>query len=90
MKYTILGQNGSLSYARGKYVNNNGWILDVYGLDEPVGIKCDKFISCNLMEVELDRSPLLDSYITVYAIGVSIQSNFKERLINFLLDSSEK
>ncbi len=78
MKYTILGSNGFLSDAIGKYVNNNGWVLDVYGLDEPVGVKCDKFIKCNLMDAELDCSPLLDSDIIVYAIGAGIQSNLKE------------
>lgn len=78
MKYTILGSNGFLSNAIGKYVNNNDWVLDVYGLDEPVGIKCDKFIKCNLMDAELDCSPLLDSDIIVYAIGAGIQSNLKE------------
>lgn len=78
MKYTILGSNGFLSNAIGKYVNNNGWVLDVYGLDEPAGIKCDKFIKCNLMDAELDCSPLLDSDIIVYAIGAGIQSNLKE------------
>ena len=78
MKYTILGSNGFLSNAIGKYVNNNGWVLDVYGLDEPVGIKCDKFIKCNLMDAELDCSPLLDSDIIVYTIGAGIQSNLKE------------
>jgi hypothetical protein len=36
MKYTILGSNGFLSKAIGKYVNNNGWALNVYGPDEPV------------------------------------------------------
>lgn len=78
MKYTILGSNGFLSNAIGKYINNNGWDLDVYGLDEPAGIKCDKFIKCNLMDAELDCSPLIDSDIIIYAIGAGIQSNLKE------------
>lgn len=78
MKYSILGSNGFLSNAIGKYVNRNGWVLDVYGLDEPHGIKFDKFVKCNLMDAELDCSPLLDSDIIVYAIGAGIQSNLKE------------
>lgn len=78
MKYSILGSNGFLSNAIGKYVNRNGWVLDVYGLDEPLGIKFDKFVKCNLMDAELDCSPLLDSDIIVYAIGAGIQSNLKE------------
>lgn len=77
-KITILGSNGFLSNAIAKYANNNSWTLEVYGLDDPIGVKYDKFVKCNLMDAELDCSGLLDSDIVVYAIGAGIQSNLKE------------
>ena len=78
MKISILGCNGFLSTAIAKYANQKGWPLDMYGLDEPQGHKYDKFVQCNLMDAELDCSPLLDSDIVVYAIGAGIQANLKE------------
>ena len=78
MKISILGCNGFLSTAIARYANKKGWILDTYGLDEPQGHKYDKFVQCNLMDAELDCSPLLDSDIVVYAIGAGIQANLKE------------
>lgn len=77
-KITILGSNGFLSNAIARYANIKNWTLDVYGLDEPIGVKYDKFVKCNLMDAELDCSGLLDSDIVVYAIGAGIQSNLKE------------
>ena len=78
MKITILGSNGFLSTAIAKFANKEGWKLDVYGLDEPVGHEYDQFVKCNLMDVELYCSGLLESDIVVYAIGAGIQSNLKE------------
>ena len=78
MKITILGSNGFLSNAIAKYANDKNWTLEVYGLDEPIGVKYDKFVKCNLMATELDCLGLLDSNIVVYAIGAGIQSNLKE------------
>lgn len=78
MKITILGSNGFLSNAIAKFANREGWTLDVYGLDEPAGVKYDRFVKCNLMDAELDCSGLLDADILVYAIGAGIQSNLKE------------
>ncbi len=78
MKITILGSNGFLSNAIAKFANKNKWTLDVYGLDEPIGVKYDKFVKCNLMDSELNCSGLKDADIIVYAIGAGIQSNLKE------------
>lgn len=78
MKISILGCNGFLSTAIAKYANQKEWTLDMYGLDEPQGHKYDKFVQCNLMDAELDCSPLLDSEIVVYAIGAGIQANLNE------------
>lgn len=78
MKLSILGCNGFLSTAIAKYANKVGWTLDMYGLDEPLGHKYDNFVQCNLMDAELDCTPLLGSDIVIYAIGAGIQSNLKE------------
>lgn len=78
MKLSILGCNGFLSTAIAKYANKAGWTLEMYGLEEPQGHQYDKYNRCNLMDMELDCSPLLNSDIIVYAIGAGIQSNLKE------------
>lgn len=78
MKIAILGTNGFLSTAIAKYANTQGWNLDMYGLDEPVGHKYDTFHKVNLMDAELDCCGLLENDIIVYAIGAGIQSNLKE------------
>lgn len=78
MKISILGTNGFLSTAIAKYANAQGWNLDMYGLDEPVGHEYDNFYKVNLMDAELDCSGLLASDLIVYAIGAGIQSNLKE------------
>lgn len=80
MKLCILGCNGFLSSAIAKYANIKGWELNMYGLDEPHGHSYDRFFKCNLMDADLDCTPLLDSDIIVYAIGAGIQSNLKEGL----------
>lgn len=78
MKIAILGCNGFLSTAIALYANKKGWHLDMYGLEEPQEHKYDKFVQCNLMDAELDCTPLTDSDIIVYAIGAGIQANLKE------------
>ena len=78
MKVSILGCNGFLSIAIATYANQKRWNLNMYGLDEPKGHKYDKFVKCNLMDTELDCTPLIDSDIIVYAIGAGIQANLKE------------
>lgn len=78
MKISILGCNGFLSTAIAKYANKEGWILDMYGLDEPQGHMYDRFVQCNLMDAELNCKQLLHSDIIVYAIGAGIQANLKE------------
>lgn len=78
MKISILGTNGFLSTAIAKYANEAGWHLDMYGLDEPVNHKFNRFYKVNLMNAELDCSGLVDSDIIIYAIGAGIQANLKE------------
>ena len=78
MKVSILGTNGFLSTAIAKYANQEGWNLDMYGLDEPKSHSFDHFYKANLMDAELDCSGLVDSDIIIYAIGAGIQANLKE------------
>lgn len=78
MKISILGTNGFLSTAIARYANRNGWELEMYGLNEPSQVKCNKFTKINLLDGCMDCSSLLGSDIIVYAIGAGIQSNLKE------------
>lgn len=78
MKISILGTNGFLSNAIGRYANEQGWKLDMYGLAKPEGLRYDAYHEINLMDKELDCSPMQDSDIIIYAIGAGIQSNLKE------------
>ena len=78
MKVAILGTNGFLSTAIAKYANTQGWSLDMYGLNEPIGHKYDNFYKVNLMDAELDCSGLQERDLIVYAIGAGIQSSLKE------------
>lgn len=78
MKISILGTNGFLSNAIGKYANEHGWRLEMYGLARPEGLCCDAFYEINLMDKDINCSSMLDSDIIVYAVGAGIQSNLNE------------
>lgn len=78
MKISILGTNGFLSTAIGKYTVASGWTLDMYGLEPPKSHACDTFRQVNLMDSDLDCTSLMDSDVIVYAIGAGIQANLKE------------
>ncbi len=78
MKVSILGTNGFLSTAIAQYAIAEGWTLDMYGLEQPKLHSCDQFHRVNLMDSDLDGSPLLDSDMVVYAIGAGIQANLRE------------
>lgn len=78
MKISILGTNGFLSTAIGKYAAEKCWTIETYGLDAPLHHTYDAFHKVNLMDAELDCTGLLDSDLIVYAIGAGIQSNLHE------------
>lgn len=78
MKISILGTNGFLSTAIAKFAIQEGWNLDMFGLEPPKQHGCDTFHPVNFMDSELDCSVLLDSDMIVYASGAGIQSNLKE------------
>lgn len=78
MKLSILGTNGFLSTAIAKHANQNGWQLDMYGLEEPVNHSYDHFYPINMTEEDFDYQVLKECDVIVYAIGAGIQSNLKE------------
>lgn len=78
MKISVLGSNGFLSNAIGKYANEYGWHLDVYGLTKPEGLHYHAFYEINLMDKNLDCASMRNSDIIIYAIGAGIQSNLNE------------
>lgn len=80
MKISIIGTNGFLSTAIGKYANTSGWSVDCYGLDAPIGHRFDNFHKINLMTGAIDCEKLLTSDMIVYASGAGIQSNLKESM----------
>lgn len=79
MRIAILGSNGFLSNAIVRHVEGlPDSIIDVFGLEEPVNLKYNKFYQINLSEQELKGDELKDYDIIVYCIGAGIQSNLQE------------
>lgn len=78
MKICIIGSNGFLSSAIAKYAIQEGWEVDIYGLNEPLDKKYHRFVQINLMESEINYTNLIGSDIITYASGAGIQSNLKE------------
>lgn len=78
MKISILGTNGFLSTAIAKFAIQEGWNLNMFGLEAPKQHGCDAFHPVNFMDSGIDCSQLLDSDMIIYASGAGIQSNLKE------------
>ncbi len=78
MKISVLGTNGFLSSAIGKYACEHGWHLDMYGLEKPDGLHYDTFYEINVLDKSIDCTSMLSSDIIIYAIGAGIQSNLDD------------
>lgn len=78
MNIAILGTNGFLSTAIGKYFQDADCVLDMYGLDAPEQHRYTHFCKIDLLADDLDLTTIKDADIIVYAIGAGIQSNLKE------------
>lgn len=78
MKVSIIGSNGFLSNAIGKYANKKNWELDVYGLTEPKNHRYNRFVKVDMMNADVDCSLLLSSDVIFYAVGAGIQSNLND------------
>lgn len=78
MKISILGCNGFLSSAIGKYAEQRNCYLVMYGRTEPSSHGYDKYVKCDLADIGSIIIDLLDSDIVVYAAGAGIQADLKE------------
>ncbi|MCM1139127.1 MAG: NAD(P)-dependent oxidoreductase [Muribaculum sp.] len=74
----VIGSNGFLSNAITSRFINEGWIVNVYGLEEPTNGAFSKFFKTDLIREELNYHELASNDIIVYAAGAGIQSNLKE------------
>ncbi|MBR1462821.1 MAG: NAD(P)-dependent oxidoreductase [Prevotella sp.] len=78
MTISILGTNGFLSTAIGYYFQQQGYIINCFGLEPPTH-SYDSFYAIDLVNQNFDVSFLLDSDLIIYAIGAGIQSNLREK-----------
>jgi nucleoside-diphosphate-sugar epimerase len=78
MKVSIIGTNGFLSNAIGKYCTKQGDELIMYGVDKPVDHYFDQFEKINLLQDALNYAEIAKSDIIIYAVGAGIQSNLNE------------
>lgn len=78
MKISIIGSNGFLATAIGKFANVQGWELYMYGLDAPQHHDYKEFHQLNLLTDGIDCKPFLGSDIIIYAAGAGVQSSLRE------------
>lgn len=79
MKIAVLGSNGFLSNTIiGYYSNFPNIVVDVYGLEKPIGLYYNHFFPLNLVEEDLKGESIKDYDIIVYCIGAGIQFNLNE------------
>lgn len=78
MKISIIGSNGFLATAIGKYANKQGWELLMFGLEPPLHHAYTTFSPLNLLQDGMDASLFLDSDMIVYAAGAGVQSSLRE------------
>lgn len=75
MKIAIIGANGMLSVALTKQFMAEGYRVDVFGLDAPLGYDCTNFYPCNLLNKDgLDYDRLMQSDMIIYASGAGVQA----------------
>ncbi len=74
MNINLIGSNGSLASAIGRYCNAQGHHLNVFGRSVPQKYHCDSFVEMDLMEDTLDSPELYDADAIVYAAGAGVQS----------------
>lgn len=74
MNINLIGSNGTLASAIGKYCNARGHHLNVFGRTAPQKYSCNSFYKLDLMNDPIDVSGLYDTDIIVYAAGAGVQS----------------
>lgn len=78
MKVTLLGTNGFLSSAIGRYFSKKGYNLYTYGISAPKDHQYYTFRRLDFTKEELNYIEVVDSDIIIYCIGAGIQSNLQE------------
>ena len=78
MNISIIGSNGFLATAIGKYANAQEWDLYMYGLDAPQYHNYKEFHYLNLLNDGVDCTHYLGSDMIIYAAGAGVQSYLKE------------
>lgn len=74
-RVAVIGANGMLSIALTKYFYSQEYVVvDVYGLDAPVGYECTNFYQVNLLKDSLNYDALLSADVIIYASGAGVQA----------------
>lgn len=74
MKILIFGTNGMLSKALTQYFFAKGNVVDVMGLDAPVGYECTNYHHCDLLKDKLKYENFLQYDVILYAAGAGVQA----------------
>lgn len=78
MKIVLIGTNGFLSSAIGKYCEVRRHELHCFGLRPPIGHKYDSFKTIELLNEIIPLEAVRDAQIIIYAVGAGVQSNKNE------------
>lgn len=74
MNVNLIGSNGSLASSIGRYCNQQGHHLNVFGRSVPQKYHYDSFFELDLMKDSLDKKELYDADVIIYASGAGVQS----------------
>lgn len=80
MKVALIGSNGTLATAFGKYCNQKECELHVYGRSKPSAYDCNSLDEIDLLSDKFDFHNLSDYDMIVYAAGAGIQSQQKDNV----------
>lgn len=80
MKVSLIGSNGTMATAFGKYCNLKQYELHVYGRTKPAMYDCCFLHEVDLLKDTLAFPDLFDSNIVVYAAGAGIQFSKNDRV----------
>ena len=74
MNVNLIGSNGSLASSIGRYCNQQGHHLNVFGRSVPQKYHYDSFLELDLMKDSLDKKELYEADVIIYASGAGVQS----------------
>lgn len=78
MRISVIGTNGLLSDALGRFCNRNNIEIDTYGLTPPENVKYNSFYRIDLRHEDLPSEKIILSDMIVFAAGAGVQANLKE------------